>query len=238
MGAQPPLFHCPDCGSPAHVLDSRYDPNQNARTRYLACTQDRCGKRWKRVSRGPSRSRGAHSCPLCGEAARIIETRVAVSNGSRRRRLRCQNESCGHRWSTWLGPRPGHVSGSQISTQRVRGRASLSEDDVRFILQRRDLSHRAAGRILGCSAEQVRLIRIGEHRANVAPEIPRWHSSKSCFSCQHWRGAKCGMGFPDPETEGPFFAADCALFSPEASAETSPAAGADSAKPTAAAAGR
>jgi len=83
-------------------------------------------------------------------------------------------------------------------------------------------SNAAMAQELGCSAELVRQIRRGMLHRNRVPEVARWGNDAppptiegpSCLSCQQWNGESCGMGFPDPQEEGPGFAKDCVLFQP------------------------
>jgi hypothetical protein len=192
----------------------------------------------------------SHTCPCCQSPAKVIETRVAASNGTRRRRLRCtQADSCGHRWTIWDGPRPpknaGHMRARELG-RLCGGRAcpdgvpaGVGEDLVRLLLNRRDLSHSAASRQHGVSRETVRQVRLGILHATLCPELPRWKSPSeiTCRACSHWSGDRCGMGLPDPLEEGVAFASDCALFKP-ASADWPPAAGAGSKRSAAGSSGR
>lgn len=193
--------------------------------------------------------RPSHICPCCNGAAKVIETRVAASNGTRRRRLCCTQESCGHRWTAWDGPRPPKNAGHMRARELGRlsgGRARLGgeltgvgEDLVRLLLTRRDLSHAAAGRQCGVSRETVRQVRLGILHGALCLDLPRWSSCPeiTCRVCSHWSSNRCGMGLPDPEEEGVAFASDCALFKP-ASADSPPAAAAGSRKPVAGSSGR
>lgn len=93
----------------------------------------------------------------------------------------------------------------------------LTNDQVRMILERRDLSARSLAEELGRTGEAICQVRRGNSYRDVLPEIPRWGARKlqglSCHSCAHWRN-RCEMGFPDPEEEGPGFAADCSFYEP------------------------
>lgn len=192
----------------------------------------------------------SHTCPCCQSPAKVIETRVAASNGTRRRRLRCtQVDSCGHRWTVWDGPRPpknaGHMRARELG-RLCGGRAcpdgaptGVGEDLVRLLLNRRDLSHSAASRQNNVSRETVRQVRLGILHGTLCPELPRWKSPSeiTCRACSNWSGDRCGMGLPDPLEEGVAFASDCALFKP-ASADLPPAAGAGSKRSVAGSSGR
>lgn len=174
-------------------------------------------------------------CPDCGHAAKVIETRL-TSNGTRRRRLACQAPDCARRWTDWNGPRPPRHSTAprprQPGAERVGTYRFMTEDRVRFILQRRDLGNAAAVRALGggCSAEAVRKVRTGQICRELAADEPRWASpgGVTCHDCRLWEG-RCAIGLPDPEEEGITFASECVSFVAlsEAAAERRPAAGAD-----------
>lgn len=183
-------------------------------------------------------------CPRCQGPAKVIESRTAANNGTRRRRLCCDRQHCGHRWTDWDGPRPPRNIGrkrakklGQLSDGRTRldeKSAGIGEDMVRLLLTHRDLNHAAASRQFGVGRETVRQVRLGILHGSLCPDLPRWKSRTkiTCRACSHWSGNHCGMGLPDPEEEGVTFASDCALFKP-ASAGSPPAAAADSAKPAA-----
>lgn len=154
------------------------------------------------------------NCSSChSSCTKVIESRLCI-NGTRRRRHHCLN--CGHRWTSWDGPRPDP---SEHMTPLIRRRMQmpkrLTDDEVRMILERRNISARRLANDLGRSAEAICQVRAGISYRNVLPEIPRWGARKSmrasCHACVHWR-SRCVMGFPDPEEEGPGFAADCSLF--------------------------
>lgn len=173
-------------------------------------------------------------CPDCQGPARVVESR-ACWNGSRRRRLHCKDQSCGHRWTEWLGDRPNRGDSKAPVNRGNRGRVEpLTEDQIRLILTSQNRSLRSLADEVGRTAEAVRHIRIGEAYPDVLPEIPRWPSRTrgaiTCYSCHYWRG-HCGMELPDPLQEGVGCAEDCSLFQPkdsarQASAERSPAAAA------------
>jgi hypothetical protein len=178
----------------------------------------------------------ARTCPLCGHPAKVTKSQGAA-NGSRWRRVSCQNSSCAHRWSEWSGPRPPRnaavVLARAAAAQGVsirNGYRQLSEAEIRLALLRRDANHCAMARELGCSRETVRQLRLGLTNADVAPELPRWKAKprRSCEDCKFWSGT-CGIGLPDPEEEGVGFAMDCVCFAPlsEASAGSPLSAGVD-----------
>lgn len=160
------------------------------------------------------------SCPKCASAqTELCESRLCV-NGTRRRRHQCK--ACGHRWTSWDGPRPTphDVNRKRRTTPGPRVRPNLTPDEVRFALVNLDLNNRQVADQLGCSRETVRQLRCGLLYVKVHPELPRPKSPKpkaqatgpSCDRCASWKDDRCGFGFPDPVQEGLTFAADCGLY--------------------------
>ena len=152
----------------------------------------------------------------------MCEVRVCV-NGTRRRRLGCMD--CGHRWTTWDGPRPprGGISlRKPPSAPTAKRQGSLTDEQVRQVLIRTDVDNTEASRWLGCSPELVRQIRAGMLYRTVHPQLVRPNAradappptvdGPSCHECSNWAGVRCGFGFPDPQLEGLGFAADCDLY--------------------------
>lgn len=143
------------------------------------------------------------SCPNCKAATvRVLETRR--TKDGRRRRMECR--SCNHPWTLRLEPAP--------PTRDRRPPSQFTADQVREILQRRDLSQVAMAAQLGCAASTIHKIRNGMILRDVAPEVLRWNASKpGCQWCHHYRGPKaCRMDVPDLAEEGPGFAVDCDLY--------------------------
>ena len=140
--------------------------------------------------------------PQCRANAFVLSTRLC-SNGAKRRRLECND--CGHRWTLHDGEPPGHrgglLPGQTVSQRRV------TEAEVRRILQAKG-SAREIARELGRSHPTVLGVLTGRLHVGLAPELPR-RTVRSCLQCRHWLGRNCGLGFPDPEDEGPSFAVDC-----------------------------
>jgi hypothetical protein len=169
-------------------------------------------------------------CPICDCAAKVIESRVS-SNGTRRRRLACENADCLYRWTNWDGPRPTNRSYPCSRPGKALAHRFMTEERVLFILRRRDLSNTAAAKALGggCSPEAVRLVRIGRICRGLMPDEPRWAAPGgiTCHDCKLWKG-ECSIGLPDPEEEGIGFAGECSSFLPlsGAAAGQQPAAGA------------
>lgn len=86
----------------------------------------------------------------------------------------------------------------------------VTEAEVRRILQASGSATEIARR-MGRSHPTVLAILVGRLHADVAPELPR-RVSRSCLQCRHWLDRSCGLGFPDPEDEGPQFASDCSSY--------------------------
>lgn len=139
-----------------------------------------------------------HICSECGGVGVVRESR-RCSNGTRRRRLHCQ--SCSNRWSLFDGEPPGNC-GHQHRTYGP----TLKAAQVRRILLATG-SIAAIARETGHCRQTVTAILRGESHQHLCPDLPR-RGSLSCLDCRHWQGC-CGLGFPDPEDEGPQFASDC-----------------------------
>lgn len=143
--------------------------------------------------------------PLCGARAFVVEVR-RCSNGSKRRRLECCD--CGHRWTHHEGEPPGRRGGLRPGQSHPWRR--VTEQEVRAILTATGSATEIARRT-GRSYPTVLGILTGRLHADVAPGLPR-RISRSCLQCRHWLERSCGLGLPDPQDEGPGFAADCASF--------------------------
>ena len=93
-------------------------------------------------------------------------------------------------------------------------RRPWTEAEILDLLSTRD-SHSAAGRRHGRSPEAVRRIRLGQDRADVHPDVPRWVQGVSCERCIWWLPSeRCDLGFPDPlePDVGVAFAMDCSSY--------------------------
>ena len=122
-------------------------------------------------------------CPKCHGDGEVIESR-ACRNGSRRQRRRCR--SCGHRWTQHQGAPPTRQAGQRFTLEEIE-------------------------RIL--SAVDELTIELNCSRAGVVSVLRRAarEPRPSCLQCQHW-DARCTMGFPDPEQEGPGAAQWCSTY--------------------------
>lgn len=155
-------------------------------------------------------------CSNCNSSlTEVIESRLC-SNSTRRRRHCCLN--CGYRWTSWDGPRPEPGKHATVRRRQTVHRPDrLTDDQVRLILERRDLSAKGLAKELGRTRQAICQIRRGDTYRDVLPEVPRWDNSNlqvvSCHNCIHWRN-RCGMDFPDPIEEGPGFAVDCSFYKP------------------------
>jgi len=151
------------------------------------------------------------ACLSCGSLhTRVVRTRQE-SGGLRWRRVRCHDCSA---MSDYANDKPRDTAAPRRPTSH---RYRFSDRTlIRILMQREPTSLLA--RELGCSHELIRQIRAGQVHKTRVPEVPRWDGAKplssefSCCVCRHWEGDGCGMGFPDPETEGPAFARDCSLY--------------------------
>ena len=83
-------------------------------------------------------------------------------------------------------------------------------------------THSAIGAELGVGREVVRRVRLGLRWSEVAPELERFEpdqAGRECRWCVHWEpGAgiegrgRCGLGIPEPSTEGLTWARGCGAF--------------------------
>lgn len=153
-------------------------------------------------------------CPRCETNARVIECR-RLTNGDKRRRIACQNEHCQHRWTDWQ--RSGNAKQAPKANVGRRGRpesVNLSDEQLRLILERRDLNNTHLARAFACSRELIRQVRAGLIYRDRLQQIRGGNAASGhlrCENCIQWLGY-CSMGFPDPLVEGSAFANECAAF--------------------------
>lgn len=152
------------------------------------------------------------SCPDCCCPGTVIASRLC-SNGSRRRRYECLG--CFRRWTHHEGD-PPHRNGA---AKGLRGaKRQISDSAIRRILEATG-SIRQISLATGWSRPMVTAIRRGELYPDIWPDLPRRPApaggvaSLSCHHCDHW-SRRCGLGFPDPDEEGPGFANDCSSYLP------------------------
>jgi hypothetical protein len=142
--------------------------------------------------------------------------------GAHRRRLRCRG--CGNRWS--------HVA--EDATRWARQRrpdARLTESQVVEAL-----TSPVPGRVLaerfGVSVSAINAIRRRRVYRWIRPDLPPWTkpqrprkpkpapapraARQSCATCRWWdhERRKCRQGWPDPETDGVRYGADCIDYEP------------------------
>jgi hypothetical protein len=159
------------------------------------------------------------TCPKCDSTHTEVRESRKLANGTRRRRMGCK--ACEHRWTLWDGPKPAPGESAKGRTAPPREkRQRLTPEQVHFALVRLDLSNRDIAEQIDCTRETVRLIRAGALYRGVHPELLRPGTPRpkpdamtpSCDKCSHWKGERCGFGFPDPILEGLLFASDCDLY--------------------------
>jgi hypothetical protein len=230
--------HCPCCLGPAKAIRTDLTSN-GTRRRRISCLSRTCGYRWTEWD-GPRPPAGGARTGRRGKRAQEVDlgdvppatdpatgncTPEAVHFLLTRRDIpsRQAARALGISYTAVRNIRTGaRHADVHPELPRWQPRQPLcTEDKVRFLLTRTDLPNAAAGRAVGLSREMARLVRLGAHCGHLCPELPRRASAPAltCVQCEFWSGGLCGMGLPDPAEEGPGFAADCALFSPAASAD-------------------
>lgn len=154
------------------------------------------------------------NCPECGSAdCRATETRQRPDNSVRRRR---ECIKCGHRWSTLertYSRLPHPQKGQPVERLHVNRKRKLTDEQALAIFYA-DMSKTTVTKLAkayGVSHQVVSQIRGGKTYTNL---IAQAAGLQLCSNCIHWAssGCYCTMGFPDPELEGPTFAADCTLY--------------------------
>lgn len=142
----------------------------------------------------------------------MMETRVRSDNAVRRRRT-CA--SCGHRWSTLeriYAKLPHPQKGKPVPRLDPYRKRKLTSEQV-LAIYHADLAQTTLLELAnrhGVTRETVRQIRAGETHRKLLANSDGLHL---CSNCIHWaRSSYCTMGFPDPEEEGPTFAAECSLY--------------------------
>jgi hypothetical protein len=143
-------------------------------------------------------------CPKCTDGVLII-VRSYARNFRRHRLMGCK--SCDFR--EW---RPD----DDISNTRSQRPRRFDDATIKEI---RALKGHYGRRILAqrykCSEELIRAIWAGQIYRDLLPDgfrAPPKPGDPNCEHCLHWAADACGMGFPDPDVEGPSFARDCSVF--------------------------
>jgi hypothetical protein len=146
----------------------------------------------------------------------MITTQSKMVLGSRYRRFECK--ACNHRIS-----RGGDNADIEVVTSRHRYRARVrvrrfDDATIKSIRESPD-GRRVLAKRHGCSEELIRAIRVGKLYRDLLPEgfrSPPGPADPSCETCREWLGFEadhpCRFGFPEPVSEGPGFARDCAVF--------------------------
>ena len=134
-------------------------------------------------------------CLECGAATIVVQSRA--TRYGRYRRFECKE--CQHRFNIIYG---------EPDAKRL-----IDDAAVMAIRQSTD-SYQLLADQHGCSRELIRQIRSGLIYKDLLPgwfRSPPKASDPNCEQCKFWSNG-CSMGFPDPETEGPWFARDCSVF--------------------------
>lgn len=105
-------FSCPRCGGPARVR-ATYRLPDGTQKRAMHCKWHDCAHRYWLLPGTDSSDlihrdfSPSHSCPQCGSAGYVVDSR-RNADGTKRRRLRCSSLECQHRWTFWgdLQPAP------------------------------------------------------------------------------------------------------------------------------------
>jgi hypothetical protein len=146
-------------------------------------------------------------CPDCGSHNTTMKGTFTYRNGAVGKRVTCYD--CGRRFRHFKeGDKPPPFF--------------HQFDDATFMrILRPDVTLTKLARELGCSEALLGYIRCGKMHANRMPDVKRHGKNPppivipdgpNCWHCSEWRETYCAMGFPDPQVEGPRFAADCSLY--------------------------
>lgn len=153
--------------------------------------------------------RHGQECPQCGDPSSFYVTHSRMIRGQRRRRRLCG--SCGF-LNVDLDGEPIEPPG------RPGGPRRFSREQIaQIVMLRGQQNQKLTAQQFGCSGEAIRQIWTGQTYGDwtgISYRAPLRPGEPSCEQCQHWDGQRCGMGFPDPQEEGPGFARDCSLFQP------------------------
>lgn len=143
--------------------------------------------------------------PVCKHNNRFIRESRPRIDGIVRRRWQCLD--CGERWTT-LGPDRKKARKRRPDGPKPK---KLTREQVRRALTDQQTSDVKLAAELGVSRQAIQQVRCGKSWASAFPKLRRrpW---RDCTECQHWSRDRCGLGFPDPLTEGTSFAADCDLY--------------------------
>lgn len=157
-------------------------------------------------------------CLYCGSVNTASVNTKLRSGGKRWRMITCKD--C-NRFCEYIGGKPRNIDAPRSRPPLYH----FTDATLKRILLTK-CANTTMGEDVGCSAELIRQIRCGMLYKTRVPEVPRWGdkapppviNGPSCLVCVNRAGGDgpmCGMGFPDPDEEGPGFAVDCSLFAKE-----------------------
>lgn len=145
--------------------------------------------------------------PVCKHNNRFVRETRTRADGLIRRRWECSD--CGERW-TVFGPDRKKRQRRRWSSKPKPKKLDLAH--VRRALTDRQTSDVVLAAELGVSRQAIQQIRAGKTWTKAFPNLKRRPQWRDCTGCQHWGGAGCELGFPDPLDEGTSFAADCSFY--------------------------
>jgi hypothetical protein len=148
-------------------------------------------------------------CEHCGSHRTTLKRTHTYSNGAYCQQMHCKN--CGKRFRVF-------PNGDAPPPDPRR----VEFDDATFLrILRTTTSFYQLAKELGCSRQLLDGIRNGTYHRDRMPDVKRGGlnpppvvipDGPSCWRCSEWRETYCAIGFPDPQVEGPRFAADCSLY--------------------------
>lgn len=200
---------CPTCGSEdTYVFKLRRAKTTSGISRKIHCRC--CRYRWHIWEGDPPVKYASPPCPTCGSQDTYIYKHYrSKTTSSLCRRLHCRG--CQHRWGEWDGERPANPV-----QQRFPERNPLTEEQVRWILLTRSMTHAETGQALKPpkSRSTIQRVRYGTMYAHLAPDVPRWNAAgtRTCRDCCQWREGGCSLEIPEAVDEGIGFAVECALY--------------------------
>jgi len=157
----------------------------------------------------------------------VIESKTVRNGTARRRRYKCQG--CNKRWTLFFDRKGNLLSSPPEHAERHKAKRRprqriLSEEQIRFILSNSEIPFQLLATRIGANRETVRQVCRGIIYSDVCTELPRKPMARrsvivvpgegvpSCELCTSWTEGRCKERFPDPEIEGPGFAADCDFY--------------------------
>lgn len=103
------------------------------------------------------------------------------------------------------------------TTQPRYSTAKLTDEQVRMILERTDLTMNQLADLTGVSSSTVQKVRQGKAYAYLFPDIPRGNrveriTGPRCSRCVHDLRGACGLEFPERAESGDRAAVWCVAF--------------------------